>query len=63
MLCYYEGGKKVYGAGLIQVDANTYIYVRSNGQLAVGKYWPTTLNGYLEIGEYDFGTNGLLVID
>lgn len=63
VLCYYEGGKKVYGAGLIQVDANTYIYVRSNGQLAVGKYWPTTLNGYLEIGEYDFGTNGLLVID
>ena len=60
---YYIDGSVAYGAGLIQVDANTYIYVRSNGQLAVGKYWPTTLNGCLEIGEYDFGTDGLLVIE
>ena len=63
VLYYYQNGTKAYGAGLIQLDANSYIYVRSNGQLAVGKYWPTTRNGYLEIGEYDFGEDGILTIN
>ncbi len=59
---YYEDDKIAYGKGVVEMtDENGdifYIYVRSNGQLATGKYWPTTRNGYLERGEYDWGTDG-----
>ncbi len=58
---YYENGKIVYGAGLVELDDGSIIYVRSNGQLATGVYWPTTLNGVLPAGKYDFGTDGRLV--
>lgn len=61
-LYYYKDGNIAYGAGLLKLtdDAGVdfYIYVRSNGQLATGKYWPTTTNGLLPTGMYDFGTNG-----
>ncbi len=61
-LYYYENDIIKSGAGVVELtDENGdvyYIYVRSNGQLATGKYWPTTLNGYLERGEYDWGTDG-----
>ena len=59
---YYVNGKIAYGAGVVELkdDDNRvfYIYVKSNGQLATGKYWPTTLNGKLAGGEYDWGTDG-----
>ena len=61
-LYYYENNSIKYGAGVVELtDENGdvyYIYVRSNGQLATGKYWPTTLNDYLTGGEYDWGTDG-----
>ena len=60
---YYIDGSVAYGAGVVKLDDGTYIYVRSNGQLAVGKYWPTTLNGYLPAGEYDFGEDGILTVE
>lgn len=60
---YYIDGAVAYGAGVVMLDDGTYIYVRSNGQLAVGKYWPTNLNGYLTTGEYDFGEDGILTIN
>jgi len=41
---YYKDGKIVYGAGLIEWDGNIY-YVRSNGQVATGKYYITNTNG------------------
>ena len=59
---YYKAGVKQVGAGVVEMtDAEGetfYIYVRSNGQLATGEYWPTTTNGELERGCYDWGTDG-----
>lgn len=59
---YIVDYERVYGAGVVKMtDENYetfYIYVRSNGWLAIGKYWPTVLNDFLERGEYDWGTDG-----
>ena len=59
---YYENGVKKVGAGVLEmIDENGeayLIYVRSNGQLATGIYWPTNRNGLLESGGYNWGTNG-----
>ena len=59
---YYENGIKKIGAGVVKMtDAEGetyYIYVRSNGQLATGEYWPTNLNGLLERGRYNWGEDG-----
>ena len=55
---YYVDGHIQYGAGLIEYNGG-YIYVRSNGQLATGKYWVTNHNGLLEEASYDFGTDGI----
>lgn len=61
-LYYYIEGVKQNGAGVVEMtdDAGEtyYIYVRSNGQLATGIYWPTTRNDLLERGAYDWGTDG-----
>ena len=66
VLYYYNNGTVAYGAGLLKLtDENGvdfYIYVRSNGQLATGVYWPTTNNGLLPNKGYDFGTNGRLYL-
>ena len=60
---YYVDGKIAYGAGLIYLeDEDCYIYVRSNGKLATGIYWPTTTNGHDFSGRYDFGNDGKLYI-
>ena len=59
---YYENNHLRYSAGVVQMTDEQgetyYIYVRSNGQLATGEYYPTTLNGYLEEGKYDWGKDG-----
>jgi len=59
---YYENNHLRYSAGVVQMTDEQgetyYIYVRSNGQLATGEYYPTTLNGYLEKGKYDWGKDG-----
>ena len=58
---YYEDGKLSY-LGLVKLTDESgetfYIYVRSNGKLALGKYWPTKHNNVLPLTSYDFGTNG-----
>lgn len=62
---YYENGKLMMGAGLVKLEEG-YIYVRSNGQVALGEYWVTEAkaNGYVEGGKlYNFGEDGYLVID
>ena len=41
---YYVDGKIAYGAGLIEWEDDIY-YVRSNGQVATGKYYVTNTNG------------------
>ena len=60
---YYENGKIVYGAGLIEWEGN-YYYVRSNGQVATGTYWITNANtektGY-EPGKYEFDEDGKML--
>ena len=35
-----------------------YIYSRTGGKLATGKYWPTKTNDLLPYAGYDFGTDG-----
>ena len=60
---YYVDGKIAYAAGLIEIETGKYIYVRSNGQLATGKYWTTNTNDLLPAAQYDFGTDGILVIE
>lgn len=61
-LYYIKDGKCVVGAGVVELideeGATFYIYVKSNGQLATGKYWPTNLGGKLAPGMYDWGTDG-----
>jgi len=58
---YYEDGKLSY-LGLVKLTDESgetfYIYVRSNGKLATGRYWPTKHNDVLPLTGYDFGTNG-----
>jgi glucan-binding YG repeat protein len=61
-LYYYDSGVKLYGAGLVQLDENSYVYVRSSGQLATGRYWITNTNGIMEAGYYQFGTDGYLIV-
>jgi glucan-binding YG repeat protein len=61
VLHYYLDGKKRYGLGLIQLPEGTYIYVRTNGELAVGSYWITNHNGLLPAGMYEFSEDGILI--
>ena len=55
-LFYYVDGVREY-AGLIQIDGD-YYYVRTNGQLATGRYWITKTNGLLPEASYKFGSDG-----
>lgn len=57
-LYYYLDGRKQFGLGLVQLEDGSYIYVRTNGALAVGSYWVTNHNGLLPEGLYDFGVSG-----
>ena len=66
ILYYYKDGTRAYGAGVVKLTdeegRDFYIYVRSNGQLATGSYWPTTTNGLLATAKYDWGTDGRLYL-
>lgn len=59
---YYQNGKIVYGAGLTAYN-DGYIYVRSNGMVATGKYWVTNTNGLLESNYYTFGDDGMMITE
>ncbi|MBQ7324162.1 MAG: hypothetical protein IJW98_00295, partial [Clostridia bacterium] len=63
VLYYYVNNHVQYGAGLVELGDGSIIYVRSNGQLAIGEYWPTTLNDVLPAGKYTFGKDGKLIQD
>ena len=59
---YYENGKVVYGAGLVEYK-DGYIYVRSNGEIVVGAaYWITNTNELLEQGCYVLEKAGMLIV-
>ena len=58
---YYVDGKIQYAAGVVEYNGG-YIYVRSNGQIATGKYWATNTNGKLEAKLYDWGEDGILYL-
>ena len=60
-LYYYLDGKKQFGLGLTKLEDGTYIYVRTNGELAVGSYWITNHNGLLPAGMYEFSEDGILI--
>ena len=55
---FYIEDAVAYNAGLMKYNGG-YIYVRSNGEIATGKYWITNHNGLLPEGFYDFGENGV----
>ena len=61
-LRYYIDNVLQNGLGLVKLqDENGkdfYIYVLSNGQLAIGSYWVTNTNSLLEAGSYEFDANG-----
>ena len=61
--CYYIDGVKAY-MGLIEIDGDLY-YVRSNGELVIGRtYWVSKTNGLVEKeGNYEFDENGKLVVE
>ena len=62
-LSYYIDGVKQYGLGLIQLEDGRMIYVKTNGELATGKYWPTNHNGLLdEVVMCDFSTDGYMIV-
>ena len=61
-LYYYKDDVIQYGAGLVQLEDGAYIYVRSSGQLATGKYWVTVHNNLLPEKEYVFGADGKLYL-
>ena len=55
-----------YGAGLVEIEEGVYVYVRSNGQLAIGEYWVTNSNEEvtgMKAGKYTFGEDGKLIIE
>ena len=62
VLYYYVDGIKMAGAGVVEMTDDNgetfYIYVKTDGKLATGIYWPTKINGELETGAYNWGTNG-----
>jgi len=67
VLYYYIDGTRAYCAGVLKLTDEEgrefYIYVRSNGQLATGIYWPTTTNGLLPGNRsYNWGTDGRLYL-
>ena len=59
---YYVDGVLQRDLGVVKLtDENGlcyYIYVRANGHLATGMYWPTVRNGLMPRGSYDWGTDG-----
>ena len=61
VLYYYENDTIKYCAGLVQLEDGSYIYVRSNGQLALGNYWVTNDNGLLPQKQYTFGADGKMI--
>jgi glucan-binding YG repeat protein len=63
VLYYYLNGQKQLGLGLVQLENGSYIYVRTNGELAVGSYWITNNNGLLNEGMYVFGEDGILSVN
>jgi glucan-binding YG repeat protein len=56
---YYKNGAITY-AGLIEIDGN-YYYVRTNGQVATGRYWITKTNNLMKAGSYQFDDNGVML--
>ena len=62
VLRYYINGVRQSGNGVVKLideaGITCYIYVRSNGQVATGVYWPTTRNDLLPRGGYNWGDNG-----
>lgn len=60
VLYYYQNGAIAYCAGLIQLHDGSYVYVRSNGQLGVGRIWVTNTNGVVTQGWYQFDENGIM---
>ena len=61
-LYYFINDALQYAAGLVELEDGSYIYVRSNGSLAIGDYWVTNANGLVEQGMYTFGADGKMVI-
>ena len=62
-LFYYVNNVRQVGAGLVQLDDGSYIYVRSGANLAVGSYYVSKTNDLLPKGTYTFGEDGKMVVN
>lgn len=54
---YYEDSQLMIGAGLKKLT-DGYVYVRSNGEVAIGDYWVTKTNGICKSRMFSFDKNG-----
>ena len=60
-LYYYVDGVKQIGTGLVAYG-DSYIYVKTSGELATGAYWVTNVGTTdMEQGLYEFGTDGIMI--
>lgn len=57
---YYIEGELQKGAGLVKVDG-AYYYVRSAGNVAIGRYYASRTNGLIIPGWYEFAEDGKMI--
>ena len=62
-LFYYVNNVRQVNTGLVQLDDDSYIYVRSGANLAVGSYYVSKTNDLLPKGTYTFGEDGKMVVN
>ena len=60
-LYYYVNGVKFY-AGLIQID-DDYYYVNGKCQVVTGTYYVTKNNGLMPSANYEFDSNGRMILE
>ncbi|MBR5762657.1 MAG: endo-1,4-beta-xylanase, partial [Lachnospiraceae bacterium] len=58
---YYNNGKKAHRIGLVEWEGN-YYYVLDRGTLATGFVGVTNTHGLLDMGTYEFGEDGKMII-
>ncbi|MBO4617781.1 MAG: hypothetical protein J5717_10525 [Lachnospiraceae bacterium] len=60
-LYYYSNGKKAHRIGLVEWKGD-YYYVLDRGTLATGFVGVTNTHGLLDMGTYEFGSDGKLIM-
>ncbi len=61
-LYYFVNGEIYNSVGLVELGGK-YYYVRTGGNVAIGKYWVTNTNGLMPEGYYFFGEDGAMIFN